>query len=122
MKNRKTDILILLAYTVPYVFLGMYGDFTFFSMWSYLLMIAAPSVLAWLCAKTGRMWVAGVGNLLSTVTSFLCISVVATERWDYFFKAFPATIRMFQFVGITVALQAVIWWITSFYAREKDAS
>ena len=122
MKNRRSDILVLIAYSVPYVFLGMYGDFVFFSMWPYLLMVIAPCLLAWRCAKTGRLWTAVAGNLLSTATSFLCVSAVATERWNYFFKAFPVTIRMFQFAGIVLAVQAVIYWITAFYAKEKDAS
>lgn len=122
MKKSKIGIPILIAYALPYVFLGMYGDFTFFSLWSYLLMVIVPCLLAWLCAKTGKLWTAVAGNLLSTTTSFLCVSAVATERWNYFFKAFPVTIRMFQFAGIILALQAVIFWITAFYAKEKDAS
>ena len=111
MDRRKgISVLILAAYAVPYVFLGMYGDRMYFSLWPYGLMTAAMAALGWYCGKTKRIPVALLGNLLSLVTSCLLTQVFAGEDWNTFFKAFPATIRTVQFSGIMLAVQAVPWW------------
>ena len=49
MKKRKFDVLILLIYSVPYVFLGMLGDYLWHSLWLYGLMVAAMVLL--FCAR-----------------------------------------------------------------------
>lgn len=52
MSRRKMiSLLILIAYSVPYVFLGMYGDRIYHSLWLYGLMAAAMSGLGWYCGK-----------------------------------------------------------------------
>lgn len=116
MKYRKfLPAAVFAAYAVPYVFLGMYGDYTFHKIWPYIVMAAVPGVLAGVCARWKWVWAAVLGNLVSTGISWLCVSAVATEHWDYFFKAFPCTIRLFQFAGIGLIVQLIIWWIVSFY-------
>lgn len=111
MKKRNTvSVLILLAYCVPYVFLGMYGDAMYHSLWLYGLMVAAMTGLGWYCGKTRRIPVALLGNLLSLLLSCLLTQVIFGDDWNHFFKAFPATIRTVQFSGIVLAVQAVPWW------------
>ena len=41
MKKRKHDVYILLLYCVPYVFLGMLGDYAANTLLLYILMVAA---------------------------------------------------------------------------------
>lgn len=111
MSRRKwISLLIVMAYCVPYVFLGMYGDITFFAMWPYGLMALAMAGLGWYCGKTKRIPVALLGNLLSLLTSCLLTQAFAGDDWNHFFKAFPATIRTVQFSGILLAVQAIPWW------------
>ena len=111
MRRRSAvSLLILLAYCVPYVFLGMYGDKTYHSLWPYGLMIAAMAGLGWYCARTKRIPTALLGNLLSLLISCLLTQCFAGDDWNYFFKAFPATIRTVQFSGIVFAVQAIPWW------------
>ena len=122
MKNRKILLpAILASYAVPYVFLGMYGDYAFHKFWPYIVLVAVPAVLAGVCACRKWLGIACLGNLLSTAVSWLCVTAVATEKWNYFFKAFPCTIRLFQFAGIALVIQGILWWIVSFYRNNQEA-
>lgn len=111
MSRRKMiSLLILVAYCVPYVFLGMYADKTYHALWPYGLMALAMAGLGWYCVKTKRVPIALLGNLLSFLISCLLTQAFDGDDWNYFFKAFPATIRTVQFSGIMLAIQAVPWW------------
>ena len=111
MKKRTIDILILLAYAVPWVFLGMYGDYSFSGMWPYALSLGVMLGLGWYCGKTKRIPLAMLGNLLSLLTSCLCTCCFATEQWNYFFKAFPTMIRTVQFSALYFVPQLIPWWL-----------
>ena len=110
MKRSTSSILILAAYCVPYAFLAMYGDYTFFSMWPYVLAAVAMAALGLYCGRTKRIPLALLGNLLSLAISCLLTRCFATEHWYYYFKAFPAEIRTVWLSGILLAIQAVPWW------------
>ena len=110
MKKRKHDVYILLLYCVPYVFLGMLGDYVYGTMWLYLLGAAVMLLLSCYCRKTNGFAMVLSGNLLSLGTSWLCTYLVATEKWNYYFKAFPASIRTVQFSLVFTALQLIPWW------------
>ena len=116
MKKRIADILILLACAVPWVFLGMYGDYTLFSTLPYVLTAAAVLAVGWYCGKTKRVPLLLIGNLLSLLTTWLCVRCAATEQWNYYFKAFPITIRVIQFWGGYLVLQLVPWWLRNINA------
>ena len=119
MKKRKIDILILLIYSVPYVFLGMLGDYLWHSLWLYGLMVAAMVGLLIWCLQTKRMIVLGLGNLLTFMTSCFFTQYVANEQWDLYFKIIPTIARTLQFTGIVLVIQAVIWWFIR-YGWEKE--
>lgn len=104
------SFVILIAYCVPYVFLGMYGDKTYHALWPYGLMVVVMAGLGWYCGKSKRISIALLGNLLSLLISCLLTQLFVGDDWNYFFKAFPATIRTVQFSGIMLAVQAIPWW------------
>ena len=122
MKKRQFDVLILLIYSVPYVFLGMLGDYCWHNLWMYGLMIVAMVGLLIWCLKTKRMILLGLGNLLTFLTSCFFTQYIATEQWDIYFKIIPAIARTVQFTGIMLIIQGIIWWLISYYQKEKDAS
>ena len=119
MKKRKFDVLILLIYAVPYVFLGMLGDFLWHNLWLYGLMVATMVGLLIWCIVSNRMIVLGLGNFLTFLSSCFFTQYVATEQWDYYLKVSPAIARTVQFSGILLIIQAVIWWFIR-YGREKE--
>ena len=122
MKKRKQDVLILLIYSIPYVFFGMLGDIAWRSLLMYVFMVAAMVALLIYCMKTDRLIIAAIGNLLSVMSSCLACQYVTTEKWDAYFKAYPCMIRALQFSVIFLAVQAVIWWTVTYIQKEKDAS
>lgn len=124
MKKRRHDILILLIYCVPYVFLGMVGDYALYSSVTYLLMIAALVALLCYCMKTGRIIFAALGNLLSLLSSGIFTRAFATENWSFYFKAYSPVIRTLWFSVILMVLQVVIWWFITDCQKEnkEDAS
>ena len=122
MKKRQFDVLILLIYSVPYVFLGMLGDYRWHSLWLYgLMVVAMVGLLIW-CLKTKRLILLGLGNFLTFLTSCFFTQYIATEQWDNYFKIIPIIARTVQFTGIMLVIQGVIWWIIHYCQKEKDAS
>lgn len=111
-KRTKMSSVILIAYCIPYVFLGMYGDAMHHSMWLYGLMVISMLGLGWYCGKTKRISLALLGNLLSLAISCMLTQVYLGDDWNYFFKAFPTTICTVQLSGIMLAVQAIPWWFS----------
>jgi len=123
MRKRKLDVLILLLYCVPYVFLGMLGDYAANTLLLYILMVAALLALLLYCMKTQRKVIAVIGNLLSVLSSGLFTRAFATEGWNFYFKAYSPMARTMWFCGIVLVIQVVILWIVHAYKKEeKDAS
>ena len=121
MKKRKHDVIILLIYSLPYVFLGMLGDITLHSVLPYFFMVAAMVGLLCYCMKTQRMIFAILGNLLSLLTSGIFTRVCATENWSFYFKAYSPVVRTLWFSIIVIVLQFVIWWFVISYKKENEA-
>lgn len=111
-KRNKVSILILLAYCVPYVFLGMYGDKNFHNLWLYGFMIVVMIGLSSYCKKTKRIHIVLVGNTFSFLNSYLLTQYLATENWDSYFKAFPPTIRTIDFSLMMLVLQMIVFVVT----------
>ena len=124
MKKRKFDVLILLIYSVPYVFLGMLGDYLWHNLWLYGLMVVAMVGLQIWCIQSKRKIVFALGNILTFLTSCFFTQYIANEAWDYYFKIIPTIARTLQFSGIVLVIQFVIWWIIRSVQQEKakDAS
>ena len=122
MKKRKHDVLILMLYCVPYVFLGMLGDIAWRTLLLYVLMVGAMVGLLCYCLKTARLPIAVLGNVLTMLTSCLCCQYFATEQWTYYFKSYFIISRSLQFSVILLVVQAVVWWSINYYKKEKDAS
>lgn len=111
-KRSKVSIFILLAYCVPYMFLGMYGDYTFSTIGVYVLAFAIMTVLSIYCKKTQRIFIALVGNVVSFLTSYLFTACLATEGWSYYFKAFPPTISTVYFSLGMLLIQITVLTVT----------
>lgn len=111
-KRNKVSILILLVYSVPYVYLGMYGDKNFRNLLLYGLMIVAMVGLSRYCKRTKRIHVVLIGNILSFLNSYLLTLYLSTDNWDSYFKAFPPTIRTIDFSLIMVVLQMIVLIVT----------
>ncbi|MFD2444750.1 hypothetical protein ACFSO7_12315 [Bacillus sp. CGMCC 1.16607] len=94
MRKIGTNILILCLFCFPFVYFSMYQDFTDRSMFGYLIMIVATSLLAFLGKFNGNSFPIYLGNIASGFISYYFISEMAgNERWNGYFK--PLTPNQF---------------------------
>lgn len=82
--------LLLIGYCIPFAFLSVYGDATYDTMLLYGLMIASLSVLCFGVIKSKQFIVAILGNIISFITSYICVQQFHTYKWGWYFKPFTA--------------------------------
>ena len=86
--NKK--IFLFLAYAIPYPFLAMWEDAAFGTGWCYGV-FALVLILLWrVSAKHKLVKTMLAGNAVSLLLSFLCVSLVQSEKWLWYFKPFSA--------------------------------
>ena len=86
-KRRLISILVLIAYCIPYVFLGMYADAMYHSMWLYGLMVLALVGLVLRKIKTYSNCTAGKSAVLADfLPSYKC---VFWRRLGLLFQSIP---------------------------------
>ncbi|KOC30901.1 hypothetical protein [Clostridium botulinum] len=90
MKKWIVRVLILIIYSFPYVYFGMYKDLTTASMVGYGLMLVALTILLIICEKTNNLVISILGNITSFVTSYILVSNLTCEKAGYYFKPFTA--------------------------------
>lgn len=101
MKTWLFRIFLLAGYCIPFAFLAMYGDAAYGTMWLYGLLIAGFGALS---IKAKHFSLVSLGNLLSFLSSHICLSYFSTEKWEWYFK--PLTANRFL-----LALSAAAWVI-----------
>jgi len=92
-------VLLTLGYSIPFVFLAMNEDATTGTLWFYLIMIIAFSVLCFASIKSKNPWIVVVGNILSFASSCIFAWNFQTPKWEYYFKPFlPNQLIIFESV------------------------
>lgn len=103
--------LLLIGYCIPFAFLSMYGDVTYDTMLLYGLMIAGLSLLCFSVIKSKQFIVVILGNILSFITSFICIQQfytnINTDKWSWYFKPFTATAMLVIISILALLIQLV---------------
>ena len=80
-------ILIVIFYCFPFVYFSMYQDYVNGSMFGYLIMIIATSLLAFFGVLFSNSIAVIIGNILSLAISFNFIGEMGRrEDWGYYFK------------------------------------
>lgn len=114
MKNKEKNMLmptcVFFAYCVPWVGLAMQDDIQRNSMWMCVLATIALLGLGTYCRKTKQFVFMIAGNAFSWFSSYWFVENVSTDIWNYYFKAFPYTIRLWQFSAVMVGLQVFMWF------------
>ncbi|NHM34072.1 hypothetical protein [Neobacillus terrae] len=92
MKRLGSGILTVILYCFPFVYFSMYQDFVNRSMFGYLIMIVATSLLAFFVKYFCNSIPLIIGNILSTIISFYFIDRMEDSKgigWDGgYFKPF----------------------------------
>lgn len=81
MKKNIISILILLTYSIPFVFISMYLDYTQRSMLGYLVMILVYIFLACIRKLNNNKYIIFLGNFISFSLSYLLANRVPGCVW-----------------------------------------
>ncbi len=100
--------LQLLGYWVPFSFLAIYGDAEFHSMWLYLLMISGFGALCVWVARTKQYGMIVLGNIVSGLSSYLCVGLFAPERWGWYFKPLTAEMLVIVLTVVAFVVQCIV--------------
>ena len=109
--------VLLIGYGVPFAFLSMYGDVAYGTMLLYAFMIAALSMLCFRVIKSKQFMVVIPGNILSFLTSYLCIQQFYTDKWGWYLKPFTANGLLIAISGIAVLIQLL--FVSSSYRKQR---
>ncbi len=98
----------MLLYFIPYSYLAVYGDVNFGSMALYLLPVAAFSLLCYVTLKAKSIWYLILGNILSFVSSYACVHLFVTEKWEWYFKPLTGEqlVTVISFLAILLQCKA----------------
>ena len=117
MKKTIIRIILLLFFGIPFVFLAMNEDAAAGTLWFYLIMIIAFSVLCYGCIKTKNWRIVVIGNILSFTSSCIFAWNFQTPKWEYYFKPFlPNTLIIFETI---IAFLIQIAFVVH-YARKSN--
>ena len=104
---KKKDMLMLLLYCVPWIFLTLYGDEAYGIAWQYSVVLAILAVGAGILADNGRVLV--LGNLLSLGVSMLMVHLMGYDAMNDYFKPFGACGWVAVLTAVSGVMQMLVW-------------
>lgn len=108
-RNARNIIVLLFFYCIPASFLAMLGDVEFRTLWFYILPVFGLPFLAWITGQNYGFCILAAGNILSCISSLLCVRLVQTEHWGNYFKPFtPIGMEMLIMAG-SLMIQIAVW-------------
>lgn len=105
-----TKAVILTAYIIPYVFLGLDGDLSGHAMLSYGAVAAAFGGLCWKAIKTNHVQLVFFGNVLSFISSWISVDSSDLVKMSWFFKPFTAHQLLIIISIVMFAVQVAAVW------------
>lgn len=120
MDEKKSRLILLIGYCVPYIFLCLYGDAVWGTGIIYGVAVAALVALCFLACKTGNIKTVVLGNVFSFLTSQICAMLLGLEALNRYFEPFNAQILICICSVIAILIQAyVISRLTDDRKRQK---
>ena len=109
MKKLWDSRVPFLAYGVPYAYLGLWGyGETGGVLANFLSIIGVITLMKWAYHRKS-LKALFLGNALSLLVSYACLSVFGTEKWDGTFE--PATAFQMLWTAALIALAVqLVWW------------
>ncbi len=107
--NKKiiTRIILIVAYCIPFVFLALHGDATSGTMSFYAIMVLGFAILCWFALKTDNVSIIVVGNILSTISSYLFWTNSRLGPMEWYFKPLTAHSMLVAISVIAFACQMI---------------
>ncbi len=85
-ENRKTRIMLLIGYCVPFAYIAVVGDKVFRNLWPYVFMIVGLVLLCRAAMKTNNTPVVFIGNIITFASSLLTAKLTELEPMAHYYK------------------------------------
>lgn len=108
MDKKKSGMILLVGYCIPYIFLCLYGDAVWGTGLVYGAAAAAMGLLCVFACKMQQIKMVVIGNIISFAVSELCIMLFALEKFNYYFKPFSAHMLVGICTVIGILIQAYL--------------
>jgi hypothetical protein len=115
---------MLLLSCFPYAFLAVYGDAEYGTMSLYAVMTAGFAMLVCGSIANNDMQTLWIGNVLTTISSFIFAKISGIEDMDYYFKPFTSysLIGVISMVVIIIQTLIVKMWCEKNKNRNNEES
>ena len=104
---KKKNVLLLIPYCIPWIFLTLYGDEAYGIAWQYGVVLAILAVGAGVLKDNGRLLL--FGNLLSFCVSMLLVGLAGYDEMNYYFKPFTAYGWVMVLTAVSAVMQMLVW-------------
>lgn len=110
MNKKIINILLVLAYCVPYHFLAMYGDHYFNTILLYGVMVICFGIFTWITVKNNLIATLVIGNILSCMSSYFFIQHSSYDWSDYFRPFSPVGLLLFVTIILFISQFLFIYY------------
>ncbi|EOH63521.1 MULTISPECIES: hypothetical protein [Enterococcus] len=110
---------IYLLMCVPYFYLALLFDYYYHSVILFILLIFWAFFLGFTLRRANRLGTLVLGNLCSTITSYLCFA--KCTEWHFLYHPFPPEQIILLLAGIYLfpQLLGIIWGSIFAYSRKQ---
>ncbi|MCA6772832.1 hypothetical protein [Enterococcus mundtii] len=114
--HKKTIYLLM---CVPYFYLALLFDYYYHSVILFILLIFWALFLGFTLRRANRLGTLVLGNLCSTITSYLCFA--KCTEWHFLYHPFPPEQIILLLAGIYLfpQLLGIIWGSIFAYSRKQ---
>ena len=104
---KKKDVLLLIPYCIPWIFLALYGDEAYGIAWQYGAVLAILAVGAGVLREHGKVLL--FGNLLSFCASLVLVRLFGYDEMNHYFKPFTAYGWVAVLTAVSAVMQMLVW-------------
>lgn len=109
MNRKLIKTLMLLAYSIPYGYLAMYGDAMYGTMLLYVFLILGFGILCLTAIRTDNIITPIIGNILSFISSYLfTLKNLPSKEWAWYFKPLTPISILFIITAVCFVIQILV--------------
>lgn len=121
MRKYLIRFAMLLGYSIPYVFLAMYGGVVGRTMGLYVPLIVCLTLLCLLAIKTHNVLTLLVGNVCSFISSYMFMIHYQTEKWVWYSKPFSSSGLLIMISIIAFSAQIIMIYFLEMKKSKRNA-
>lgn len=113
-------LMMLFLYCIPFAFLAINGDANSGTMSFYGLMIVSFILLCWIALKTRNISIIFIGNILSSVSSYVIAKLSGLKPLGEYFKPFTSYNLIIAVSVVSILIHTIIVLIYLSKCKTKD--